>query len=168
MLLVIFPKKVSLQTTQFERNLFKIENKITRYSHHRILLEKYKSNQKYPKSLFFKFNILLCSNSEDLQKSCRYIPRNASFILRDNIIAAVSKSIKDLKIVRNECFHALKDVPNDSFIDICERIKNETKILSPSIVQRQNSRYQRDNSSNINYDRQKRPLRSSKRRNHNR
>ena len=109
---------------------------------------------------------MLCSNSEDLQKSCRNILRNASFILRDNIIAAVTKSIEDLKIVRNECFHALKDVPNDSFIDICERIKNETKILSPSIVQRQNSKYQRDNSSNINYDRQKRPLPSSKRRNH--
>ena len=168
MLLVIFPKKVSLQTTQFERNLFKIENKITRYSHHRILLEKYKSNQKYPKGLFFKFNILLCSNSEDLQKSCRYIPRNASFILRDNIIAAVSKSIKDLKIVRNECFHALKDVPNDSFIDICERIKNETKSLFASIVQRQNSKYQRDNIPKINHHQQNRRFRHLKRRNHNR
>ena len=40
---------------------------------------------------------------------------------------------------------------NDSFIDICKIIKNENKILSASIVQRQNSKYQRDNISNINH-----------------
>ena len=40
-----------LQTTQLERNLFKIEDKIARYSHHRIFLEKYKNNRKYPKGL---------------------------------------------------------------------------------------------------------------------
>ena len=59
-----------LQTKQLERNLFKIKNKITRYSHHRIFLEKYKNNQKYPKGLSLRFNLSLCSNSEDLQKSC--------------------------------------------------------------------------------------------------
>ena len=93
---------------------------------------------------------------------------NVSFKLLD-IITAVSKRIEDLKIVRNEYFHALKDnVPNDSFIEICERIKNETKSLSASIVQRQNSKYQRDNISNINHHRQNRHFRRSKRRNHNR
>ena len=92
---------------------------------------------------------------------------NVSFKLLD-IITAVSKRIEDLKIVRKEYFHALKDVPNDSFIDICERIKNETKSLSASIVQRQNSKYQRDNISNINHHRQNRHFRRSKRRNHNR
>ena len=38
---------------------------------------------------------------------------NVSFKLLD-IITAVSKRIEDLKIVRKEYFHALKDVPNDS------------------------------------------------------
>ena len=51
-----------LKTTQLERNLFEIENKITRYSHHRIFLEKYENNQKYPKGLSLKFNLSLCSN----------------------------------------------------------------------------------------------------------
>ena len=104
-----------LQTIQLERNLFKIENKITRYSHHRIFLEKYNNNRKYPKGLSLKFNISLRSNSEDLQKSCQNILRNASFKLRDNILTAVSKRIEEIKIVRNEYFYALKNnVPNDS------------------------------------------------------
>ena len=91
-----------LNTIQLERNLFKIENKITSYSHYRIFLEKYKNNWKYPKGLSLQFNLSLCSNSEDLQKSCRNILRNASYKLRDNMIAAVSKMIENLKIVRNE------------------------------------------------------------------
>ena len=52
-------------------------------------------------------------------------------------------------------------------IDICERIKNENKSLSASIVQRQNSKYQRDNISNINHHRQNKRFQRSKRRNHN-
>ena len=89
--------------------------------------------------------------------------------MHDNILTAVSKRIDDLKIVRSEYFYVLKDnVPNDSFIDICERIKNKNKILSASIVQRQNSKYQRDNISNINDHRQNRRFPHSKRRNHNR
>ena len=44
-------------------------------------------------------------------------------------------------------------------IDICEIVKNENKSLSASIVQRQNSKYQRDNISNINHHRQKRRFR---------
>ena len=79
-----------LQTTQLERNLCKIENKITRYSHHRSFSGKYKNNRKYPKGLSLKFNLSLCSDSQDLQKSYRNILRNASFKLRDNIITAVS------------------------------------------------------------------------------
>ena len=158
-----------LNTTQLKRTLFKIENKITSYSHYRIFLEKYKNSWKYSKGLSLQFNLSLCSNSEDLQKSCRNILRNASYRFRDNMIAAVSKRIEDLKIVRNECFHALKDnVPNDSLIDICKRIKNENKSLSVSVVQRQNSKYQRDNISNINHHQQNRLFRRSKRRNHNR
>ena len=92
-----------------------------------------------------------------------------SFKLHDSIITAVSKRIKDLKIVRNEYFHAIKDnVPNDSFPDICERIKKEKKSLSASVVERQNSKYQRNNISKINHHRQNRRFRCSKRRNHNR
>ena len=87
-----------LQTTQLEINLFKIENKIIRYSHHRIFLEKYKTNRKYPKGSSLKFNHSLCSNSEDLKKSCRNILHNASFKLHNNIITAVSERTEDLKI----------------------------------------------------------------------
>ena len=122
-----------LKTTQLKRNLFKIKNKIASYSHYRIFLEKYKNNSKYSKGLSLQFNLSLCSNSEDLQKSCRNILLNASYGLCDNMIAAVRERIEDLKIARNECFHALKDnAPNDSLIDICERIKNENKSLSAS------------------------------------
>ena len=89
-------------------------------------------------------------------------------VCRDTFFGKITKSIEDLKIVRNECFHALKDVPNDSFIDICERIKNETKSLFASIVQRQNSKYQRDNIPKINHHQQNRRFRHLKRRNRNR
>ena len=65
-------------------------------------LEKYKNSQKYPKGLSLKFNLSLCSNSEDVQKSCQNFLQNASFKLHDNIIAAVTKRTEDLKIVRNE------------------------------------------------------------------
>ena len=133
-----------------QRKISEIENKITRYSHHISFLEKYKNNRKYPKGLSIKFNLSLCSDSEDLRKSCQNILRNASFKLRDNIITAVRKRIEHLKIVKNERFHALNDnVPNDSFIYICERIKNENKSLSASIVQKQNSKYQRDSTSTL-------------------
>ena len=78
-------------------------------------------------------------------------------LLNCAIILLQPSAIEDLKIVRKEYFHALKDnVPNDSFIDICERIKKENKNLTASIVQRQNSKYQRDNISNINHHRQNR------------
>ena len=67
------------------------------------------------KGLSLKFNLPLCSNSEDLQKPCRNILRNVSFKLRENVIAAVRERIEDIKIVRNKYFHALKDnIPNDS------------------------------------------------------
>ena len=90
-------------------------------------MEKDKNNRKYPKGLSLKFNLSLCSNSGGLQKSCQNI-LNASFKLSDNITTAASKRIEDLKIVRNEYCYALKDnVPIDSFIDICERIKTKTK-----------------------------------------
>ena len=84
---------------------------MTRYSHHRIIFgKKYKNNWKYPKALsLIKCNLSLCSNLEDLKKSCQNILGSASFKLHDNIIAVVSKRIEDLKIVRNEYFHALKD-----------------------------------------------------------
>ena len=116
------------------------------------------SNEKgVSNTLPLKFNLSFCSNLEDLQKSHRNILRNASFKLRDNIITAVSKRIEDLVIVRNEHFYALKgNVPNESFIDICERIKKEIKSLSASIVRRQNSKYQRDNISDIDHHQQNR------------
>ena len=85
-----------------------------------------------------------------------------------NILRAVNKTIDDLKTVRNEYFYALKDnVQNDSFINICEKIKNENKILSASIFQRQNSKYQRVKISNFNHHRQNRRFRRSKRRYYN-
>ena len=55
-----------------------------------------------------------------------------------------------------------------SFIDICERIKNESKSLSSFIVQGQNSKCERDNISNINHHQQNRRFRRSRSRNHNR
>ena len=94
-----------------------------------------------------------------MQKICRS-HAEIFFKLQDKIITAVSKRIEDLKIVRNEYFHAIKDnVPNDSFIDICERIKKEKKSLSASIVQRQNSKYQTDNISKNNHHQQNRRFR---------
>ena len=88
---------------------------MTRYSRIYAITEfflekKHKNNWKYPKGLFLiKCNLSLCSNSEDLKKSCQNILRSASFKLHDNINAVVSKRTEDLKIGRNEYFHALKD-----------------------------------------------------------
>ena len=90
-----------LQTTKLERNLFKIEHKTARYSHHRSFLEKYRNIRECPKGLSLKSNLSLCSNSEHLQKSCRNILRNAYFKLRDNIVTAVSKRTEDLQIETN-------------------------------------------------------------------
>ena len=54
-----------LQTTQLERNLFKIENKITRHIQHRSFLKNYRNNRKYLKGLSLKFNLTLYSDAED-------------------------------------------------------------------------------------------------------
>ena len=75
-----------LHTTQLEKDLLKIEKKITKYNYHKEFLENYKYNRKYPKGLTLKFNLALCEDSEHVQKSCRNILRNASFKLRDHIL----------------------------------------------------------------------------------
>ena len=80
-----------LHTTQLEKDLLKIEKKVTKYNYHKEFLENYKYNRKYPKGLTLKFNLALCEDSEHLQKSCRIILHNASFKLRDHILKAVNK-----------------------------------------------------------------------------
>ena len=73
-----------LHTTQLEKDLLKIEKKITKYNYHKEFLENYKYNRKYPKGLTLKFNLALYEDSEHLQKSCCNILCNASFKLRDH------------------------------------------------------------------------------------
>ena len=53
-----------LHTTQLEKELLKIEKKVTKYNYHKEFLENYKYNQKYPKGLTLKFNLALCEDSE--------------------------------------------------------------------------------------------------------
>ena len=98
-----------LHTTQLEKDLLKIEKKITKYNYHEEFLENYKYNQKYPKGLTLKFNLVLCEDSEHLQKSCCNILRNASFKLRDHILTAANKKFEDLKPTRNGYINALRN-----------------------------------------------------------
>ena len=51
-----------LHTTQLEKDLLKIEKKITKYNYHK----EYKYNRKYLKGLTLKFNLALCEDSEHL------------------------------------------------------------------------------------------------------
>ena len=46
-----------LHTTQLEKDLLKIEKKITKYIYHKEFLENYKYNRKYPKGLALTFNL---------------------------------------------------------------------------------------------------------------
>ena len=48
------------RSTQLKiRNLHNIENKLTRYNHHKDFLQNYKTNRKYPKGLSLKFDLVL-------------------------------------------------------------------------------------------------------------
>ena len=98
-----------LHTTQLEKDLLKVEKKITKYNYHKEFLENYKYNRKYLKGLTLKFNLVLFEDSEHLQKSCCNILRNASFKLRDHILTAVNKKFEDLKITRNGYLNALRN-----------------------------------------------------------
>ena len=57
-----------LHTRQLEKNLSKIEKKITKHNYHKQFLESSKCNRKYPKGLTLKLNLVLCEDSEHLQK----------------------------------------------------------------------------------------------------
>ena len=99
------------QSTQLKiRNLHNIENKLTRCNHHKDFVQNYETNRKYPKGLSLKFNLSLCPASDELQKLCRNILRNASFQFRDVIIKAVNKKIENLKIIRSACINEVKKI----------------------------------------------------------
>ena len=128
-----------LHTTQLEKDLLKIEKKITKYNY-------YKYNRKYPKGLTLKFNLALCENSDHLQKSCHNILRNASLKLRDHILTAVNKKFEDLKITRNGYLNALRnETSKENFQNICNNIKRQNQKLSSSIAERHRTKYLRDN-----------------------
>ena len=55
-----------LHTTQLEKDLLKIEKKITKRNCHKGFIDNYKYNRKYPKGLTLKFNLALCEDSEHL------------------------------------------------------------------------------------------------------
>ena len=48
-----------LHTTQVEKDLLKIEKKITKYNYHKEFVENHKYHRKYPKGLTLKFNLTL-------------------------------------------------------------------------------------------------------------
>ena len=88
--------------TRLKRNLLNIRRKITRYIHHKEFLQNYKANRKYPKDLAWKFDLSLCTESLNLQKTCENILRNTSFQLGDNIIGGVIVKLKKLSSTRNK------------------------------------------------------------------
>ena len=117
-----------LHTTQLEKDLLKIEKKITKYNYHKEFLENYKYNRKYTKGLTLKFNLALCEDSEHLQKSCHNILRNASSKLRDHILTSVNKKFEDFKITRNGYLNALRnETSRESFQNICNNIKRQNQ-----------------------------------------
>ena len=131
------------ESTQLKiRNLHNIENKLRRYNHHKDFLHNYKTNRKYPKGLSLKFNLSLYPESDELQKLCRNILRNASFQLRDVIIKAVNKKIENLKIIRNACINEVKNNTSmNDFNVIYENIEKEKAKLSNRILKRHESKY---------------------------
>ena len=158
-----------LHTTQLEKNLLKIEKKITKYNYQEDFLENYKYNQKYPKGLTLKFNLALREDSEHLQKSCRNILRNAPFKLRYHILTAVNKKFEYLKLTRNEYINALRnETSRENFQNICNNIKRQNQKLSSSIAERHRAKYLRDNIKVYHHQRHNRRFRRSYRKRHNR
>ena len=134
-----------LHTTELEKDLLKIEKKITKYNYHKEFLENYKYNRKYTKGLTLKFNLALCEDSEHLQKSCHNILRNASSKLRDHILTSVNKKFEDFKITRNGYLNALwNETSRENFQNICNNIKRQNQKLSSSIAERHRAKYLRD------------------------
>ena len=119
-----------LHTRQLEKNLSKIEKKITKHNYHNQFLENCKYNRKYPKGLTLKLNLVLCEDSEHLQKSCCSVLHNASFKLRDHILTAVNKKFEGLKITRNGYINALRNESSrENFQNICNNIKRQNQKL---------------------------------------
>ena len=157
-----------LSDTQLERKLLTIKKKITRYNHHKEFLQNYKVNPKYPKGLGLKFNLSLCSDSPNLQKTCRGILRNASFQLSDNIIQSITEKLQQFSFIWKQSYNTLTEkISSNQLTEICKAIKRETESLSSTILKRQQLKYQRDNYTIFDHPRKNRRFRKSKQRNHN-
>ena len=141
---------------------------MTSYNHCKEFLQNYKVNRKYPKGLALKFNLSFCSNSPNLQKACRSILRNASFQLGDNIIQSITDKSQQFSFIRKQSYDILKEKnSSNKHTEICKTIKKEKKSLSPTILKRQQSKYQRSNINFFGHPRKNRRFRKSKRRHRN-
>ena len=116
-----------LSKTQLVRKLLTIEKKITTYNHHKEFLHNYKVNRKYPKGLGLKFNLSLCSDLPDLQKTCRSILRNASFQLRDNIIQTITEKLQQFSFIRKQSYNILKENISSKFSSNLRKFATQSK-----------------------------------------
>ena len=116
-----------LSNTQLVRKLLTIEKKITTYNHHKEFLHNYKVNRKYPKGLGLKFNLSLCSDLPDLQKTCRSILRNASFQLHDNIIHTITEKLQQFSFIRKQSYNILKENISSKFSSNLRKFATQSK-----------------------------------------
>ena len=152
-----------LTETRLKRNLLNIERKITRYIHHKEFIQNYKANRNYPEGLALKFNLSLCTESPNLQKTCRNILGNTSFQLHNNIISDVIVKLKELSSVRNKTYDTLKEtISSKELTKVCDEIKMETELFSSSISKRHKRKYKRDNITIFSLRRKNRRFRKSK------
>ena len=86
----------SFKKSEILTDLLTFAEKIARYDQHKEFLQNCKVNRK---NLVLKFNLSLCSGSPNLQKLCKIILCNASFLLRDNTIQIIIEKLEQFSVI---------------------------------------------------------------------
>ena len=113
-----------------------LAEKYCKYTLHQELLLNYKKNKKFPKGMSLKFNPSLCNN-ETINKRCRKVLRNASFMLRDIMLDGITEKLRDLKSEKANFDATLKEsFTTEEYHEIINYVEHNVDRLSKEIRNR--------------------------------
>ena len=131
---------------QYVNSLFNIERKLCKATKHKQLLLTYKKSKKYPKGMRLRFHLSLCNHDNKLKDVCSKILHKASTGIRDEIIKALEKEIRNLRTKRNNNRNNIKNkTTRENYKLIKKLVAEEVITLEQKVKARQVRKLSRDN-----------------------
>ena len=131
---------------QYVNSLFNIERKLCKATKHEQLLLTYKKSKRYLKGMKLRFHLSLCSHDKKPKDVYSKILHKASTGIRDEIIKALEKEIRNL---RTKCNNNRNDVKNkttgENYKFIKKLVPEKVVILEHKVKSRQVRTLSRDN-----------------------